>query len=72
MEGYSDDELLTKFIEIPKDLRKVICVKGSDMDALENGQWLCRDPKQVRSKFSFVSQLTSHATSCWSFQTFNF
>ncbi len=51
LEGYPDDELLEKYIDMPRDLRKIMCLKCSDMDALENGQWLCRDPKQVNTSY---------------------
>jgi len=44
--GFSDGVLVKDFVHMPKDLRKVICVKCSETEAHESAVWLAIDPNQ--------------------------
>ena len=56
--GFSDGQLVKEFVHMPKDLRKVICIKCSETEAHENAVWLAVDPNEVCGKtFNFKSRL---------------
>ena len=43
--------LVKEFVHMPKDLRKVICIKCSETEAHENAVWLAVDPNEVCDEF---------------------
>ena len=45
--GFSDGQLVKEFVHMPKDLRKIICIKCSETEAHENAVWLAVDPNEV-------------------------
>ena len=54
--GFSDGQLVKEFVHMPKDLRKIICIKCSETEAHENAVWLAVDPNEVCGEiFNFKS-----------------
>jgi len=51
--GFSDGQLVKEFVHMPKDLRKIICIKCSETEAHENAVWLAVDPNEDTSKVGY-------------------
>jgi len=51
--GFSDGVLVKDFVHMPKDLRKVICVKCSETEAHESAVWLAIDPNQITKELKY-------------------
>lgn len=46
-EKFNDEVLMRNYVRWPKDMRKIVCIRCSDHEALEHALWLCRDPNEV-------------------------
>ena len=63
--GFSDGQLVKEFVHMPKDLRKIICIKCSETEAHENAVWLAVDPNEVCGEIFYLKSWLFNKVHLW-------